>query len=128
MSSLRDKIRSKTVGAEKKFREEKLSIVLDGEPVDVVVRQPSVEERGMIFASAGSFEKDSKPDLTKLQVNAVMCLTCVPGPDGKSTAEKVFEEADRDSLSKQPTGGWFDDLANAALAQLNFDLADAKKG
>lgn len=130
MSTQRDRIRSKTVGAVKMFREEKVTIKMGDEAVDFVVRQPTVEERGLIFASAGAIdgEKNAKIDPSKLQINAVICLTCVPGPDGKASAEKAFEEADRDSLAAQPTGGWFDDLAKAAVGQLNFDLDDAKKG
>lgn len=131
MSNFRDRIRAKTVAAEKKFKDELVHLKIDGESVDVMVRQPTVEERGLIFDSAGSVDpKTSKVQINaaKLQVNAVMALCRVPDENGKATDEKAFEEADRDSLLAQPAakGGWFDDLSKVAMDMLNVDLGDAK--
>lgn len=126
--SNRDQIRSKTVGAQKVFGNE---TVMLGD-VAVVVRQPTVEERAALIEASATVDpktKEIKPNIAKLHVNSVIVLTCVPDADGKPTDEKVFEEADRESMLKTPASAkWFSDLTNAAQRMLNVDLDDAKNG
>lgn len=120
-------MRARLLGAPKVFREKRFAIDLgDGQPpLEVVVRQPSVEERDVITNAAADINvetKTTKVSVAKLRIEAVLALT----RDAES-GERAFEEADRESILNMPAGGWFDDVANAAMEMLNVDVAEAKK-
>lgn len=72
----------------------------------VEVRQPSFQE---VMTSASS---DSDP--VQASINMMMLYCYVPGTD-----EKVFEEADRDSLAKLPL--------NSDMATMQKTIADLSK-
>lgn len=124
MSDLRDKIRSKTVGAKTKFANETLEI--DG--VEVEVRQPSVKTRSVLMKMSRDPKKAKGMDTDnisaddvlsslnygKMQVLSVIYCTYVPGTD-----ELVFDESDYDALINQPAGGFVDDISTVAMNLMN---------
>lgn len=107
--SKRDALRSKTVGAAKKFRTELVTV--DGEEVEV--RQLSVRDRLNVYNRS---TKNGVLDPLQFQIWAVISTCYVPG-----TNEKLFEDADYDGLVDQPTGGFLDQLSEAAINMLNVE-------
>jgi hypothetical protein len=105
--SKRDALRSKTVGAKKNFRTQ--IVTVDGEPVEV--RQLSVRDRLDVYNRS---TKNGQLDPLQFQIWSVIATCYVP-----ETNEKLFEDADYDSLMDQPTGGFVDTLSEAAVNMLN---------
>jgi len=122
--SLRDQIRSTTLGAKREFASE----IVEAEGEEFEVRQPTVGERGRIYQKAlpDTISEDvdnkeemtrglmSKVDISSLQIWAVIHCTYVPETD-----EKVFEPSDFEALSELPAGTFLDELAPAAMSLLN---------
>jgi hypothetical protein len=130
MTTNRDSFRARTIGAQKNFSKETLSLTLDdGQPLTVVVQQPTVADRALVLDAARKIVDDPEDpkkktvvvDTARLQVEAVIATARTE--DG----EKAFDDADRDTLLAQPAGGWFDEMAAAAMRKLNVDLSDARK-
>lgn len=107
--SVRDKLRSKTVGAAKNFRKQIETV--DGE--DFEVRQLSVRDRMDVYNKA---TKNSVLDPLQFQIWAVISTVFVPGTD-----ERVFEDTDYESLVKQPTGSFVDKLSEVAVSMLGSE-------
>lgn len=108
-----------------KFRTQKLTLATEDGALEVELRQPTVAGRATILKAAGvSVSGDGKGaiDLGRLQVAAV--LACAYDAE---TGAKLFEAADEAALLDLPAGGWFDELATAALALVNVDQEDARK-
>jgi hypothetical protein len=125
--NFRNKLRSATLGNVRAFRSQvvKVSNSVDGvvEELDVEVREPSVALRARILKEAGVQGGDAtRIDLAKLQVEAVMLCSYVPG-----TAERVFDDVDRDALLALPPGGFLDAISAVAMRFLNIDEDDIKK-
>lgn len=119
MSEMKDKLRSVTVGAPKHFKSQMVKV---GD-AEFEVKQPTVAARAAILKAAKAQGGDAdKIEIGALQVEAVMRCTFVPG-----TSERVFEDADRDSLMQQPAGSFVDDLAAVALDLLNVDAKVVEK-
>jgi hypothetical protein len=105
------------------FRKQSLKLETAEGTLDVELRQPSVSGRSAVLKAAGiSGDGRSAVDLGRLQVAAV--LACAYDPE---TGSKLFEAADEAALLELPAGGWFDELASAALALVNVDQEDARK-
>jgi len=106
-----------------KFRSQRLTLDVEGGPLEVELRQPSVAGRSAILKAAGvAGDGKGAVDLGRLQVAAVMaCAWDV------ETGGKAFEPADEAALLELPAGGWFDEVATAALALVNVDQEDARK-
>lgn len=106
-----------------KFRSQRMALDVEGGALEVELRQPSVAGRSAILKAAGvSGDGKGAVDLGRLQVAAVMaCAWDV------ETGAKAFEPADEAALLELPAGGWFDELATAALALVNVDQEDARK-
>lgn len=98
--SLRDNIRSKTIGAPKHFKKNIVKI----DDVEVEVRQMSVKDRLEIFSKSSNGE--GGVDALRFQLWSVIYSCYVPG-----TNEKVYEEHDYDQLVSNPTGSFVDILA-----------------
>lgn len=107
--SARDKLRSKTVGKAKAFRTE--TVTVDGEQIEV--RQLSVRDRLDVYNRSS---KNGVLDPLQFQIWAVIATCFVPG-----TKERLFEDADYDSLIDQPTGSFVDQLSEAAINMLNAE-------
>lgn len=105
--SARDKLRSKTVGKAKNFRSKIETI--DGDEYEV--RQLSVKDRMTVYNKA---TKNGVLDPLQFQIWAVISTCFVPG-----TNEKLFDDTDYESLINQPTGGFLDQLSEAAVLMLN---------
>lgn len=105
------------------FRKQALKLETAEGLLDVELRQPSVAGRSAVLKAAGvSGDGKGAIDLGRLQVAAV--LACAYDPE---TGAKLFEPADEAALLELPAGGWFDTLAEAALALINVDQEDARK-
>lgn len=106
-----------------KFRSQRMTLDVEGGALEVELRQPSVAGRSAILKAAGvSGDGKGAVDLGRLQVAAVMaCAWDV------ETGAKAFEPADEAALLELPAGGWFDEVATAALALVNVDQEDARK-
>ena len=107
--SVRDKLRSKTVGAPKNFKS--TTVEIDGEEFEI--RQPSVKERMDIFNHSS---KDGGVNALDFQLWSVIRTCYVPG-----TNERVFEDSDYSVLADQPAGSFLDKLGEAAMTMLNLE-------
>lgn len=107
--SKRDVLRSKTVGGAKKFRSK--IVTVDGE--DIEVRQLSVRDRLDVYNRS---TKNGVLDPLQFQIWSIIATCYVP-----DTREKLFDDADYDSLMEQPTGGFVDQLSEAAIDMLNAE-------
>jgi hypothetical protein len=116
--SLRDKLRAKTVGAKKEFRQEE--VLFDGETF--IVKQPSVLQRGQILQKSKAQVGDAEK-LDTAQLFAWATIHCVYTPDG----EQVFDEKDYESLVNQPAGGFVDTFGAAAMKLMNVDTEQIAK-
>jgi hypothetical protein len=114
--SIKD-IRSATLGQQNKFRSEK---VKHGS-IEVEVRQLSYADRTALIEKC---TKDDKMDTLKLQVYAVIYTVVDP-----ETGEKVFNEADYETMVQQPSGGYVDTFSKAAFKVLGLSAeeGDAEK-
>ncbi|AHX01190.1 hypothetical protein M316_0125 [Nitrincola phage 1M3-16] len=104
--SIRDKIRSATVGKQAKFR----SKIFNYEGVDVEFRQPSIKAKKILIERSKG--KDGEFDMVNFLVWAVIANTYVP-----ETNELVFDDTDYDVLVEQPTGSFVDKFG-AEIAEL----------
>lgn len=115
--SLRDRLRSKTLGAGGKRKEEIVEI--DGEKF--VVRQPTVAQRSDILRRSKANTGDAERiDLGEIQIWAT--IHCTYTEEG----EKVYETEDYEGLSEQPSGGFVDTLGAVGLRLMNAAAGDAK--
>lgn len=106
-----------------KFRSQKLTLETPEGPLEVELRQPTVAGRSTVLKAAGvTGDGKGTVDLARLQVAAVLACSFEP-----ETGAKLFEAADEAALLDLPAGGWFDELATAALALINVDQEDARK-
>lgn len=116
-NKLRDKIRTATVGAKKRYSSE----IVDFNEVQIEVRQLSISDR-KDYMSKAIDTKTQVADILKLQVHSVIASSYVPGTD-----EKVFEDTDYDVISDCISGGYADVLWEAIQRLSNFTVNDAKK-
>lgn len=121
--STRDRLRAKTVGAAKRFREE----IVEFEGEKFIVRQPSVAQRSAILQRARVATNDkgqlaAEMDMAALQVWATICCTYATGEE-----KPLFEEGDVESLMGQPSGGFVDLFGNTALKLMNVEAENDGK-
>jgi len=95
-------LRSLTVGGKKNFRKK----VVEIDEAKFEVRQLSVGDRQKIYDKSSKGDKISSSDFL---VWSVIYCTFVPG-----TEEKVFDDADYESLMAQPSDSFVDKLGQAA--------------
>lgn len=114
MTSKLDAIRAATIGAKKQFKTKICKI--GGEEVEL--RQPSLKLRQMIFNKS---KVDGEVDLFEFTLYGVIFSAFIPG-----TQDRVFTEADYDTLKEMPTGDWMDELGAAVVELMNVD-ADTEK-
>jgi hypothetical protein len=119
----RDAIRAATLGRNQKSKTKLVNISKtdDGQDIAVELRQPSVRARSAILKRSKAHDRD-RLDLAELQVTAIIECAYEPG-----TSNKVFGEADRETLAEMPAGSFVDELAAAALELLNVDAGDLEK-
>ncbi len=94
-----------------------------GDGLVVELRQPTVGGRSAILKAAGVVKDGEVPDLGKMQAEAVLQCSFVPG-----TGERAFERADVEAMLQLPAGGAFDKLADPAVKLLNVDTTALGKG
>lgn len=126
LASFRNLLRQRTLGAERAFRRNSVTVQLpgaDGELVDTQfdVVQPSVGARGRILIAAGA-DTGRVTDPGKLQALAIIECVCVPG-----STERVFSEEDFDSIYGWPAGGWPDQVWAQVSGVMNADSKGAAK-
>ena len=114
--SIKDKIREKTVGSKKDFKEKKVEI---GEGLSVIVKEPSVAQRTKILQKSKVQSAQAKGDFDRIdtgKMQAYAIIECTYTPDG----EQVFTEADLTSILNSPTTTeWLDQVGEIALNLLN---------
>lgn len=116
------------------FRSKTLEIEIPAPPTDdglertqkltVKIKQPTVEERGVIFADTKVTRNGEFSGAASFRTGALAIITCVRDP---ATDEPVFGMEDLDVLMKSPAGGWVDTLAGAVMELLADGAAVAKK-
>jgi hypothetical protein len=116
-NKLRDKIRTATLGAKKRYSSE----IVDFNDVQIEVRQLSIADRNDYMTKALD-ATGKNADILKLQINSVIVSSYVPGTD-----EKVFEDTDYEVISKSIAGGYADVLWEAIQRLNNFTADSAKK-
>lgn len=113
-------IKSKLLGKPTKFKSE--TVEVEGELLEV--RQPSLRQRSEIRSKAMNMDLESKTakfNMFEFLIWSVIYLTF--DKDGA----QVFDEADYEALSELPSGGWFDELSEAASKLMNVDSKEAGK-
>lgn len=104
--SIRDKIRSATLGKPVQFK----SKVFTYEEINVEFRQPNLKDRQLLINKARN--KDGEFDFIEFLVWSVISNTYVP-----DTSDKVFDESDYDIMIKQNSGSFVDKFG-AEIAEL----------
>jgi hypothetical protein len=121
--SLKDKLRSITVGAKKDFKGEIIDFM--GEKFEV--REPSEAQYTAIYQRAYETKLDGdnkgkiSVNLAEQAVWGLICCTYVPGTD-----EHVFDENDYDSLMNMPQSQ-LEPLKDAVRKYLNYSREDVRK-
>jgi len=111
--SIKD-IRSATLGAQNKFRTEK---VKHGD-IEVEVKQLSYADRTALMEKC---TEGDKLDSLKLQVFAVIYTVVDP-----ETGDKVFSETDYETMVQQPSGGYVDTFSKAAFKVLGLSSEEGE--
>lgn len=112
--TMKDKIRQKTIGAKKQFK--KVLVEID-DHLEIEVRQPSIEKRGVIMQKSKAQTGDvEKIDLAELQVWGT--ILCCYEPE---TNNYIFDETDYNTLKNIPAGGWADKVFNAVSEVINVE-------
>lgn len=114
--SLKDKIRSATLGATNAFRKEIVEV--NGSQIEV--RQLSIGERNRISAEARKNEDSTDPK-RQFGIRALLCMCYEPGTD-----TRIYDETDLDVMLATPAGGWVDTLLDKCIRLLNVGDDAAK--
>jgi len=117
--SLRDKLRTSTLGAKTPFKKE--IIEYDGNEYEI--RQPTIRDRSELIDKCSKIDMmgNSKIDNMEFALWCVIRNTYVP-----NTNERVFDDQDYDVLSKMPTHCFVDHFSDVATRMLNVEI-DKKK-
>jgi len=114
--SIKDDIRKETVGKSKDFKKKEIKI---NDKLSVVVKEPSVAQRTKILQKSKVQSAQANGDFDTIdtgKMQAYAVIECTYTPDG----EKVFDEADLDSMLNSPsTAKWLDKVGEVALNLLN---------
>jgi len=110
--SIRDQIRSATLGQTAEFKKE----VVTYNGIDVEIRQPSNKSRKAIMAKS---MKGDKVDFADFMAHAVIENTYVP-----ETEVRVFEAADYDVMMEKATGSFLDQFGETASKLMNVEEGD----
>ena len=108
--SIRDQIRSATVGSKPEFKK----VETTHEGFDVENRQPSYKDRKELMKKCQ--DKEGNLDTLDFLVWSVIQNTFVAGTD-----ERVFESGDYEKLIAFPAGGFIDVIGQEALNLLNVE-------
>jgi len=114
--SIRDSIRSATVGSKAEFKKE--IVEFNGRKVEI--RQPSVKVRRELFKRC--MDDQGRVDSMDFLVWAVIYNTYVPGTD-----ERVYDEEDYDAFISKPAGGFMDKFGEVASKLMNVEESTEKK-
>ena len=112
--SIRDKIRSVTLGKPVQFKSKKFEY----EGIEVEFRQPNLKDRQLLINKARN--KDGEFDFIEFIVWSVISNTYVP-----DTNEKVFDESDYDVMVKQNSNSFVDKFGGEIAELMNVE-EDAK--
>lgn len=118
--SMRDKLRSKALEAQGKFKCE----MLECEGEQFMIRQPSVMQRAEILKRSGVKGNDGKNvELNFAEMQVWSTIYCTYTPEG----ERVFDEHDAPMLRDTPAGGFVDSIAKVALDLMNGEAEEVSK-
>lgn len=124
--SIKDKIREKTVGMAKNFKQKEI-VIDEEEDLKVIVKEPSVAQRTKILQKSKVQSAQAKGDFDRIdtgKMQAYAIIECTYTPDG----EKVFAETDLDSILNSPTTAkWLDEVGEVALNLLNVQEEEEVK-
>jgi len=124
-NTLRDKIRSATIGASNKIG---TRIVEVGGGQKIEVRQPTIKQRNDLRelcvskVPLGNGDFEMTHDGVAYQVWGVIRFCYAPGTD-----ERIYDDADYDTLANQPSGGFMDTLFEMFVSISNVDVDVEKK-
>ncbi len=121
MSELKNKIRAKTIGAQKVFK----SKIVKFEDIEIEIREPSVKAWGQILKSAMGTEgvdSTNKMEYDKYLILSVIHCSYVPETD-----EKVFEDTDYEVLENLPKSGFIGEFSEIAMDMMNADQEKVEK-
>lgn len=108
--SVRDRIRSATVGKSEQFKSK--TFTYNG--VDVEFRQPCLKDRQLLINKARN--KDGEFDFIEFLIWSVISNTYVP-----ETNEKVYDESDYDSMVAKPSGSFVDKFGSEIAELMNVE-------
>lgn len=113
--SMRDKIRSATLGKKTQFR----SKIFEYEGFEVEFRQPNLRDRKALLDHAKNGKGEF--DMIEFIVWSVILNTYIPG-----TNEKVFDENDYEVMMQQNTGSFVDQFGTEISELMNTENTDSK--
>lgn len=114
--SIKDRIRAKTVGKTSDFKVTEI----DYEGEKVAFRQPNLRERQQLLNKA----KDGKGEFDYIKFSVYSVIYCTYVPD---LSERVFDEADFDTMMESNTGGFIDVFGKQVAEILNTAESDDPK-
>ena len=117
MSTLRDKLRAKTIGAKKQFK--RASMEYEGETFEFL--EPTIAERRDIMKKVRN--KNGDFDDISFMIQAII-LTCVE----PNTENKVFDETCVESMLSQPAGSFVSDFGAKAIEVLMGNVTEDELG
>jgi len=118
--SLVDQIRQATVGAQIVIEER----LVDVNGVQVKVVPTTVGNRSKIQKKAVTgYDKNGEPEIDSALFQCLLVIECTVCPE---SGNKIFTEADIPVFLKQPTGGWFDRLAEGIVASASASVEEAE--
>jgi len=114
--SQRDKIRAATLGKSKSLGSE--TVTVNGTQIEL--RQPTVKVRNDLLQAAKT--EDGDVDFNDFLLRGVIQCAYVPG-----TNERVYEDADYETLAGQPTNSFVDECSEAVMRLMNVTPGAAEK-
>lgn len=106
----RDAIRSALFSGAPQFRSQSVELPSG---IEVEVRQPTIRVRRELFNQC--MDASGNLDANDFLIKSILKNTFVPG----TKDQRVFDDADYDSILNQPTGGWVDQLIDAMSGLTN---------
>lgn len=120
-NSIRDKIRSATIGKTKKFKNEMFDL---GDGIEVEFRQPSLKAKSILMEKATKgIGSDGKMQIDMIDFLIWSVITCTYVPN---TNDLVYEEEDYNEFKNMPTGSFVEEFGNKVSELMNVE-EDVKK-
>jgi hypothetical protein len=117
---LRNAIRAKALASPRQRRFERFTIAVNGEPLELEARAPTLAEKETIREAAMKIQigPDGKPktEISFMELGVQAAIHCIYTP---GTDERVFEAADAETIRTAEAGSWMELITEHALRVMN---------